>query len=135
MIKRDANINLLLTKDGQYFSSLPLPVSGFEEEQIDRVYTKMNTVYAVGVSGRCYTWGDLRHGLSLNPSMSRSETPIRCKTLEAMNFSDITFSEQAAVGIGSSIQLHFSFPDIPGPEDDDPQLNKMEATVAGQKID
>jgi len=65
VIKKNANINLMLTKQNQFYSSLPLPVSGFEEEQIDRVYTQANTCYAVGVSGRCYTWGDLSHGMSL----------------------------------------------------------------------
>lgn len=48
VIKQNASMNLLLTKHGQYFSSLPLPVSGFDDEQIDRVYTKSSTCYAVG---------------------------------------------------------------------------------------
>ena len=93
-------------------------MSGFEEEQIDRVYTKADSCYAVGQSGRCYVWGNLENGMGLQPATCTSEVPIRCKTLESMNYSDITMSGSSAVGIGSSVLLKFTFPDMKDQDDD-----------------
>ncbi len=43
--------------------------------------------------------------------MLQSDIPIRSKALEAMNFSEISLSGTSAVGIGSSIEITFTFPD------------------------
>lgn len=57
--------------------------------------------------------------MGLQPATSTSEVPIRCKTLEAMNYSDITMSANSAVGIGSSVLLKFTFPEVNLGDDDD----------------
>ena len=41
-------------------------MDGLEGEQIDKVYTKGNTCYAVTLDSNCYCWGDLRYGMSLS---------------------------------------------------------------------
>lgn len=122
MPKKNASVKLLLQKMGQHFSSLPLPVTTLDDEPIERVHTKGDCCMAVGVSGRCFVWGDLRKGLSLLSSLDHAETPVRCRPLEAMNFSEICLSSGTAVGIGSSVLLTVTFPEQEA-DDDEPMAD------------
>lgn len=67
--------------------------------------------------------------MSLQQAVSQSDIPIRCKTLESMNFTDISIAGTAAVGIGSSVQLTFTFPEIAaGSREDDDHLETIQLT-------
>ena len=78
---------------------------------IDRIFTKANTCYAICDNGETYIWGNLSNGLSLEAGFHQSDLPVRSKRLEAFNFSDIALTEDSAVAIGSSVLLTFTFPE------------------------
>ena len=56
-------------------------------------------------------WGDLNFGLGLQQAVQQSDTPMRCKTLESMNFVDLALTDDSAVAISSSVVLNFTFPE------------------------